>query len=151
MTILDQCQKFAYFAGNSDWHDEFYPFNQFSAPSVVVDRDRDLDRLENHQRNGEDFEEFKRFMRKKMLRRMRQKRKKYLSPTPFWDASVYGYTGFEGARSYPLSYYSGWIGDDPGAMQNPWANYTYQSSATASDEQIGLLKLASLFDRLTGA
>jgi hypothetical protein len=59
------------------------------------------------------------------------KKKDVFEPHPFYQ-SLYGYTGFEGAYTSPMEYYSGSIAEEPGAITNNPYNNPYQSSATAS-------------------
>lgn len=135
---------------NSFFQSDPYPFNQYFPPGMVTDRPMNLDRLENHQRDGKDFEEFKRFKRRKRLNRLRKllklkkmkSKKNVFTPAPFYS-SEYGYTGFEGARTSPLEYYSGSIMDEPGAITNNPYNNTWQGNSYASS-RIERIKIRSM-------
>lgn len=59
---------------------------------------------------------------------------KMIQPHPFYS-SLYGYTGFEGAMSSPLEYYSGSITDEPGDTTNNPYNTVYQL-ASGENERI---------------
>ena len=65
------------------------------------------------------------------IEKHRHKKDHMFQPHPFYQ-SLYGYTGFEGAYTSPLEYYSGSIAEEPGAITNNPYNSPYQSSAIAS-------------------
>lgn len=65
------------------------------------------------------------------IKKHKHKHKDIFTPHPFYQ-SQYGYTGFEGAYTSPLEYYSGSISEEPGAITNNPYNNTYQSSSIAS-------------------
>ena len=125
---------------NSFFQSDPYPYNQYTPPGMIEGgSDGGGDKLrpsENRQRDGNEFEEFKRFRRKKRLNRLKRltklkkmKRKKNVfTPAPFYS-SQYGYTGFEGAMTSPLEYYSGSISEEPGAITNNPYNNSYQGGS----------------------
>lgn len=122
--------------GNSFFQEDPYPFNQYYPPGMIDYRDEHTDSMSNRQRDGKEFEEFDKFKRKKRLNKLRKllklknmKRKKNVfQPTPFYS-SMYGYTGFEGAMTSPLEYYSGGIMEEPGAITNNPYNNSYQGGS----------------------
>lgn len=130
---------------NSFFQEDPYPYNQYTPPGMVEDDADKLNPSANRQRDGSEFDEFRAFKRKKRLRRlksllnMKKKKQDVFQPTPFYS-SMYGYTGFEGAMTSPLEYYSGSISEEPGAITNNPYNNSYQggsfSGASVKNERI---------------
>jgi hypothetical protein len=144
MKLIDILKKYSYNDqvssewmpdSNSFFNEQSGPFNQYFPPGTIEDRDDLNDMSENHQKDGKDFEEFKQFKRLKRRNRLKRlmklrknkKKKNVFQPAPFYS-SMYGYTGFEGAMTSPLEYYSGTIADNPDAITNPYNN-TYQGAS----------------------
>jgi hypothetical protein len=132
--------------------DEGYPYNKWNLPGLGlpgVEQPSDLDRQENHQMNGQEFDEIKRFDERKKNRikrlkdlrqAMKEKRENpMLTPHSYYTSQYGSMTGVEGLNSYPMDYI-GTIADDPGAMVNPWQNI-YQSAADVSER----IKLRAVF------
>jgi hypothetical protein len=163
MTKLDQLlQKYCYnepyesqfgFEGSPYFHigDEQYPYNQYMPfGQEMMERPRDLDRMENIGKDGEEFPEFsefrkrknKRLKRLKLLRKLMQEKKNtVLDPAPYYASEYGSLTGVEGLNAYPTAYYSAYIADNPDAVLNPWNNI-YQSASNTIQERV---KLRSLF------
>ena len=78
----------------------------------------------------------------------KHKKQDVFQPHPFYQ-SQYGYTGFEGAYTSPLEYYSGSIAEEPGAITNNPYNNPYQSSSTASRIERMTIRAMILKDILT--
>jgi hypothetical protein len=141
-------KKRSYFSGNDNYGEEYYPYNEFIPTGMVQEYGINLDRYENKQRDGKDFDEFKQFKRKnriKKLRKLLKSRKKSkhttLQPTQFYE-SLYGTpSDFTGLNSSPLEYYSGTITDSPDSLLNPYQN-SYQS---ACDRNIRIKIRAMIF------
>lgn len=123
---------------NPIFQEDPYPFNQYFPPGMALDKD-DYHRVStDYQRDGKDFDfkelrknrlkRLRRIKRMQTLKGMKAKKKPVLQPTPFYS-SMYGYTGFEGAMTSPLEYYSGGIMDEPGAITNNPYNDTYQGNS----------------------
>ena len=158
-SILKQAYEFA---GNQNYHDEFYPYSNYFYPGQTIETQdggyyRGLwPRFQDRQRDGKEFKEFSEFKKKrknrlkrlKMLRKIRNLQSKPLTPalpaTPL--TGLYGEIGIEGLYTSPLEYYSGSIADGPNANTNP--NYTtYQvMSPTASDMREARMKLGASKD-----
>lgn len=143
--------KHSYFNGNDHYGEEYYPYNEFIPIGQVGEYGINLDRYENKQRDGKEFDEFKQFKRKNRiakLRKLLKSRKKHksvvLQPTPFYENLYYTPGDLTGVNTSPLEYYSGTIADGPGNVLNPWSG-TYQSSATASDRAVRLKIRAMIF------
>lgn len=121
---------------NNYFQQESFPFDEFHPPGDTQNREAGEERLEDHQRDGKEFKEFDQFKRKKRISKLRKLLKEMkndgnnppMQPTPFYS-SVYGYSGFEGAMTDPLEYYSGSISEEPGAITNNPYNTIYQSAA----------------------
>jgi len=152
--------KYSYYNGNPDYLEEFSPFHGYYQPGQAAGEA--LDKQQNYsdyfndkQRDGKEFKEFEEFRKKrnkklkrikqlqklKKLRKMKeeeipeQDKKDVFEPHPFYS-SMYGYTGFEGAYTSPLEYYSGSIADEPGSQTiNPY-NSTWQ---LASDNSVKII------------
>lgn len=139
---------------NSFFQEDPYPFNQYYPPGEVLDREDYNDRMEDHQKDGKDFEEFKRFKRKdrikklkKLLKLKKMKKEDVPQPHPFYS-SMYGYTGFEGAMTSPLEYYSGSIMEEPGAITNNPYNDSYQGgSFSGASSRIERIKIRAMIFR----
>lgn len=123
-----------HFNDNVPISDDFY------APQKANDElEQNLDKYENKARDGSDlsaeddeeadgYEEDKddeKIVKIKNRRKNKKKKQIILEPHPFYQ-SQYGYTGFEGAYTSPLEYYSGGISEEPGAITNNPYNNTYQ-------------------------
>jgi len=124
---------------NSFFQSDPYPYNQYTPPGMIEGgADGGGDKLNpsaNHQRDGKEFDEFSRKSRlrklKRLLKLMKLKKKdkqNVFTPTPFYS-SQYGYTGFEGAYTSPLEYYSGGVMEEPGAITNNPYNNSYQGGS----------------------
>src|SRR5258708_3791757 len=94
---------------------------------MVQEYARDLDRYENHQRDGNEFEEFEEFSKNKRLDRIKKlrymlknKKKDVFEPHPFYS-SLYGTPAdLTGLYTSPLEYYDGTIIDGPDNLVNPY-------------------------------
>lgn len=131
--------------GNENYNEEYYPFNEFLPTGMVQEYSRDLDRYENQQRDGNEFEEYKRKKRLEKLKKLKKLQKKknvILQPAPFYSTLYNTPSDFSGLNTSPLEYYDGTITDSPDAITNPYNN-TYQS---ASDRQVRLKVRAMIFD-----
>lgn len=124
---------------NTFYQEDPDPYNQYYPPGEIKDNEDYGDQMGNRQRDGNEFEEFKEFRKKRKLERIKKllklrkkKKKNVFQPTPFYS-SEYGYTGFEGAMTSPLEYYSGSIMDEPGAITNNPYNNTYQQASDRSE------------------
>jgi hypothetical protein len=123
-----QLHSYAYFAGSQSYNEQMYPFNEYGNTGVMIDRDRDLDRMQNHQRDGSEFKEFKEFMKRKLRKRIKmKKRKDVFTPAPAYS-NMYGQVGSEGIFAYPSGYYGGYIGENPNTTTNSYNN-TYQMAS----------------------
>jgi hypothetical protein len=143
---------------NSFFNDIPEPYSQYYPPGVVIDKDKyQIDQSATHQRDGHEFDEFRKFKRKKRLKRLKRlqrlnemRENPTIQPSPFYQ-SLYGYTGFEGAMTSPLEYYSGSILEEPGAITNNEYNNSYQggSFSGASDRGVRLqIRAMMLKDRI---
>lgn len=131
-------KKLSYYNGNDNYGQEYYPFNQFIPSGMVQEYDRDLDRYENKQRDGKNFEEFNKFKKKRRLKllkrllKLKNKKKDVLEQHPFYE-SLYGTPAdMTGLNTSPLEYYSGTIADSPDAATNPYAN-SYQTAHSRNE------------------
>jgi hypothetical protein len=106
-----------------------YVADEFFSPGVNTKEDTDTDKLENRERDGNEFREFRRNNRLRKLKKLKKKKLK-IQPT---SSTPYGYTGFEGAYTSPLEYYSGSITNDPGAITNNPYNDTYQTAHSRNE------------------
>lgn len=96
-----------------------------SEPSVEKDKEQDEESQDD--KDEDEIESIE-----KRRKKHKKNKQQALEVHPFYQ-SLYGYTGFEGAYTSPLEYYSGSIADEPGAQTiNPYMN-TYQY---ASDNSI---------------
>lgn len=134
---------------NSFFQSDPYPYNQYTPPGMIDGADGGGDKLNpsaNRQRDGEEFDEFSRKNRlrklKRLVRMMKLKKKdkqNIFTPAPYYS-SQYGYTGFEGAYTSPLEYYSGGVTEEPGAITNNPYNNSYQggsfSGASSRNERL---------------
>ena len=94
---------------------------------------RDGKELSNDEDDDKNDEELKKIEKRRKKRK--KKKQKVFEPHPFYS-SLYGYTGFEGAYTSPLEYYSGSIADEPGSQTiNPY-NSTYQ---IANDNSVKII------------
>jgi len=133
-------KKISYYNGNENYGEEYYPFNEFIPTGMVQEYARDLDRYENHQRDGNEFEEFEEFSKNKRLDRIKKlrymlknKKKDVFEPHPFYS-SLYGTPAdLTGLYTSPLEYYDGTIIDGPDNLVNPYDN-TYQGNSFASQD-----------------
>jgi hypothetical protein len=132
--------------------DEGYPYNKWNLPGLGlpgVEQPSDLDRQQNHQMNGQEFDEIKGFddRKKRRIKRFIELRKAMqdkkdnplLNPHSYYTSQYGSLTGVEGLNSFPMDYI-GTVADDPGAMVNPWQNI-YQSASDTSER----IKLRALF------
>jgi hypothetical protein len=148
-------KKKSYFSGNETYMDQYYPFNEYYLPGKPTnEKPLDLDKFENQNREGEDFEEFdakkkddewEKFKRKvkKIKRKLKKEKPKdvALSPHPFYS-SMYGASGIEGPLSGSgLEYYGGGLSEEPGAITNNPYNTVYQSASMKKRREF-LSKLA---------
>jgi hypothetical protein len=133
------------------WNDNVPISTDFYAPQRANNElEENLDRFENKARDGselsaekdedadseegkskDELDDEKILKLKKKIKDKKQKKKKVFQPHPFYE-SAYGYTGFEGAYTSPLEYYSGGISEEPGAITNNPYNNTYQASLASS-------------------
>jgi tRNA nucleotidyltransferase/poly(A) polymerase len=121
---------------NPIFQEDPYPFNQYYPPGEIVDKEHYYTDRSDKQPDDDELDDIKerrlkrlkRIKRMQKLKEMKGKNEPILEPTPFYS-SLYGYTGFEGAMTSPLEYYSGGIMDEPGAITNNPYNDTYQGNS----------------------
>jgi hypothetical protein len=149
LSKIDIFVKYAYFAGNTFYGQEYYPYDNFHYPGKDIDNE-DWNtgfnaKLENRQRDGKEFKEFEQFRknrkdkinqikrRRLLLKMLKMKNKKQdvFTPHPFYS-DMYGGAGIEGLFETPLEYYSGSIADGPNEYMNPWNN-VYQTTNASSN------------------
>lgn len=152
--------KKAYFSGNDQYGEEMFPYNDYYKPGSTEFEDKqNSDLMDNHQKDGEEFQEFEDFeiKRKDRIKKLKdilneEKDNKepnnlVLEPAPFYN-NMYGGApqGFEGLTANPLEFYSGSVIDEGQSVQNPYEN-TYQSASIKEK----LLKRIALFNVLVDA
>lgn len=136
-----QWEASPYFHGGGD---EGYPYNKWSLPGVGlpgVEMPQELDKWENREPDGEEFDEVKEFdeRKKKRIKRLQQlrqimKEKRHnpaLTPQSYYASQYGSMIGVEGLNSFPMDY-TGTIVDEDNWFVNPWQNI-YQSASDTSE------------------
>ena len=142
----DQWEESPYYHRGGD---EGYPWSDYALPGFGrpgVETLSDLDRRENRQADGKEFDEVKSDERRgKRLNRLQElkkalkdKKNKIPNPHNFYSSEYGSFTGIDGLYSYPDEYYSGTIADSDTttgggfSMINPWQDI-YQSASDNSE------------------
>lgn len=117
-------------ASDESQHENQHSRDKGSLSEIEEETDRDYEE-DGDEESEDDKEDDEIEDIKKDRKEHKHKKKDVFEPHPFYE-SQYGYTGFEGAYTSPLEYYSGSISEEPGSINNNPYNNPYQSSSTAS-------------------